>query len=299
MGNKKKISCWLPWILAARPRTLTAAAAPVLTGVALAWRDGRHHWPAAFACLSVSFLLQIGANYANDLFDYARGSDTSDRLGPMRVTSAGLIHPQAMRKGIMAVFLLSALPGCYLFWLRGWPVLALGAGLVLLALAYTGGPFPYGYYALGDIFVFLTFGPAALGGTYYVLTGTVTVPTIGLSAAVGLLIVNILVVNNTRDRFTDAAADKKTLAVLLGRKAMEVEYILVLVVVYLIPLGFFFFGLLSAGVMLSWVSLPWAVIGARRFCRSEGKALNEILSQTARVVLIYALFLSWGLVWGG
>lgn len=288
-----------PWILAARPRTLTAAAAPVIVAVALAWEDGSRHWAAAFACLAVSVLLQIGANYANDLFDYERGSDTADRLGPVRVTAAGWIDPRTMRKGTAVVFFLAALPGVYLFWLRGWPVLVLGAALILLALAYTGGPFPYGYHALGDLFVFLCFGPAALGGTYYVLTGTLTAPALGLSLALGALIVNILVVNNTRDRFTDAAAGKRTLAVVWGRKAMNREYVLAQGMAYLIPLGFWLFHRLPGSVLLPWLSLPRAVTVTRRFFRTEGRPLNAVLSDTALLVLVYSFLLALGLFLGG
>jgi 1,4-dihydroxy-2-naphthoate polyprenyltransferase len=284
------------WLMAARPRTLPAAAAPVLVAVALAWRDGVFLWPAALACLLISLLMQIGANFANDLFDHERGTDTPDRLGPTRVTAAGLISPQQMRLGTAAVFVLAALLGLYLVWLRGWPILALGAAIIVAALAYTGGPFPYGYYALGDVFVFLSFGVAAVCGTYYAQSGTLT-PTIGwASVPLGLLIVNILVVNNTRDITTDRAANKRTLAVLLGRKAMQTEYLLCVLGAYLIPLGLWTFGLTSLGGLLCWVSIPQALRLYREFTTAQGRDLNKTLSGTAQLALVYAVLLSLGVV---
>jgi 1,4-dihydroxy-2-naphthoate polyprenyltransferase len=280
--------------MAARPRTLPAAAAPVLVAIAFALRDGVFHWPSALACLLISLLMQVGANFANDLFDHERGTDTPDRLGPTRVTAAGLISPRRMRLGTATVFGLAALLGLYLYWLRGWPILALGAAILLAALAYTGGPFPYGYYALGDVFVFLSFGVAAVCGTYYAQSGTLT-PTIGwASVPLGLLIINILVVNNTRDIPTDAAANKRTLAVLLGRKAMQTEYLLCLSGAYLVPLGLWAFGLASAGGMLSWFTIPLAVRRYREFLKAEGRSLNKTLGGTAQLALVYAVLFALG-----
>lgn len=284
------------WLMAARPRTLPAAAAPVLVAIAFAWRDGVFHWPSALACLLISLLMQIGANFANDLFDHERGTDTPDRLGPTRVTAAGLISPKQMRLGTAVVFGLAALLGLYLVWLRGWPILALGAAIIVAALAYTGGPFPYGYHALGDIFVFLSFGVAAVCGTYYAQSGALTPTIVWASAPLGLLIVNILVVNNTRDLATDSAANKRTLAVLLGRKAMRIEYLLCLLGAYLVPLGLWTFGLTSVGGLLCWVSIPQAVRLYREFSVVEGRSLNKTLGGTAQLALVYAVLLALGVV---
>ena len=240
--------------------------------------------------------MQIGANFANDLFDHERGTDTPDRLGPTRVTAAGLISPRRMRLGTAAIFGLAALLGLYLVWLRGWPILALGAAIIIAALAYTGGPFPYGYHALGDLFVFLSFGLAAVCGTYYAQAGTLT-PAIGwASVPPGLLIINILVVNNTRDLFTDTAANKRTLAVLLGRKAMHTEYLLCLLGAYGVPLGLWLFGLASVGGLLCWVSIPRAALLYREFSRAEGRSLNKTLGGTAQLALVYAVLFSLGVV---
>jgi 1,4-dihydroxy-2-naphthoate octaprenyltransferase len=284
------------WLMAARPRTLPAAAAPVFVAIAFALRDGVFHWPSALACLLISLLMQIGANFANDLFDHERGTDTPDRLGPTRVTAAGLISPGQMRLGTAAIFGLAALLGLYLVWLRGWPILTLGAAIIIAALAYTGGPFPYGYHALGEVFVFLSFGLAAVCGTYYAQSGTLT-PTIGwASVPLGLLIVNILVVNNTRDIATDTAAHKRTLAVLLGREAMRTEYLLCLLGAYLVPLGLWTFGLTSVGGLLCWFSIPQAVLLYREFSQAEGRSLNKTLGGTAQLALVYAVLFSLGVV---
>lgn len=284
------------WLMASRPRTLPAAAAPVFVALALALRDGVFHWPAALACLLISLLMQIGANFANDLFDHERGSDTPDRLGPTRVTASGIISPAHMRLGTAAVFGLAALLGLYLTWLRGWPVLALGVAILLAALAYTGGPFPYGYYALGDVFVFLSFGLAAVCGTYYTQSGTLTATVVWAAVPLGLLIINILVVNNTRDIPTDTAVNKRTLAVLLGRAAMQTEYLACLLGAYLVPLGLWTFGLTSAGGLLTWLSIPQAWLLYREFSTDEGRALNKTLGGTAQLALVYAVLLAVGII---
>ncbi|HEY3310052.1 MAG TPA: 1,4-dihydroxy-2-naphthoate polyprenyltransferase [Anaerolineales bacterium] len=284
------------WIMAARPRTLPAAAAPVFVGIALALRDGVFHWPSALACLLISLLMQIGANLANDLFDHERGSDTPDRLGPTRVTASGLVSPAKMRLSLVFVFGLAALLGLYLTWLRGWPVLVLGVAIIAAALAYTGGPFPYGYFALGDVFVFLSFGLAAVCGTYYAQSGFLT-PTIYWAAVpVGLLIINILVVNNTRDLETDSAANKRTLAVLLGRRAMQMEYLLCLLGAYLVPLGMWVAGMASIGGLLVWLSIPRAARLYREFSLTSGRQLNKTLGGTAQLALVYALLFSLGVL---
>jgi 1,4-dihydroxy-2-naphthoate octaprenyltransferase len=283
------------WIMAARPRTLPAAAAPVLVAIAFALHDGVFHWPSALACLLISLLMQIGANFANDLFDHERGSDTPDRLGPTRVTAAGMISAPQMRLGILLVFGLAVLLGLYLTWLRGWPVLVLGLAIMIAALAYTGGPYPYGYYALGDVFVFLSFGVAAVCGTYYAQAGTWT-PTIAWgSVPMGLLIVNILVVNNTRDLATDRAANKFTLAVLFGRKAMHAEYLVCLLGAYLVPVGLWLSGLASWGGLLAWLSLPRAFTLYREFSQADGRQFNKSLGDTAQLALIYALLFALGI----
>lgn len=284
------------WIDAARPRTLPAAAAPVLVAAALAWRDGVFQLPAALTCLLISLSMQIGANFANDLFDHENGADTPGRLGPTRATAAGLVTPAQMRIATAAAFGLAALLGVYLFVLQGWPVLALGAAIIIAALAYTGGPLPYGYYGLGEVFVFLTFGLAAVYGTYFAQSGLLPGVVGWYAVPPGLLIVNILVVNNTRDIETDRAANKRTLAVLLGREAMLTEYLLCLLISYLIPLGLSAMRLAGAGILLSLLSAPLALAVYREFSTKSGRALNQTLARTAQLALIFCLLFAAGLL---
>jgi 1,4-dihydroxy-2-naphthoate octaprenyltransferase len=284
------------WIMAARPRTLPAAASPVLVAAALAAHNGVFDLPVAVACLLVSLFMQIGANLANDLFDHKRGADTGERLGPTRVSAAGLISTRQMYWGIAVVFGLATLLGLTLALRAGWPVIGLGIVIILAALAYSGGPFPYGYYALGDIFVLLSFGAVAVCGTYYVLSLSVPLVALWDSIPVGLLIVNILVVNNTRDIATDTAANKRTLAVLLGRRAMLFEYLGCLLGAYLVPLVLWLAGMGSAGGLLVWLSLPEAILLYREFTHTEGRALNKTLARTARLAFLYALLFSIGML---
>ena len=276
------------WVLASRPRTLPAAVAPVLVGTGLALRDGQFDALNAAAAFFVAILLQIGANLANDLFDHERGTDTPDRLGPARATAQGWITPAEMRVGMGVIFGLAALLGLVLFLDKGWPVLAIGLAAILAALAYTGGPFPYGYHALGDVFVFIFFGLAAVAGTYFVQAGEVT-PTVWLaSIPMGLLIVNILVVNNLRDVSTDQAANKRTLAVIWGARAMEIEYLLCLLGAYLVPLLMAVSGLHSYWILLTWLTLPQGWFLYRLLQKARGAALNAALAYTAQLALVYA-----------
>ncbi len=276
------------WVLASRPRTLPAAVAPVLVGTGLALRDGQFDALNAAAAFFVAILLQIGANLANDLFDHERGTDTPDRLGPARATAQGWITPTEMRVGMGVIFGLAALLGLVLFLDKGWPVLAIGLAAILAALAYTGGPFPYGYHALGDVFVFIFFGLAAVAGTYFVQAGEVTLTVWLASIPMGLLIVNILVVNNLRDVSTDQAANKRTLAVIWGARAMEIEYLLCLLGAYLVPLLMAVSGLLSYWILLTWLTLPQGWHLYRLLQKARGAALNVALAYTAQLALVYA-----------
>jgi len=293
--NNEQTTYFNAWILASRPRTLPAAAAPVFVAVAAAWHDGVFHLPSALACLFISLLMQIGANFANDLFDHERGTDTPARIGPTRVTASGLVQPREMRIGIAVVFSLAGSLGLYLTWLHGWQIIVLGLLIIIAALAYTGGPFPYGYYALGDLFVFLSFGVAAVCGTYYSQAGSINSFALLASIPVGLLIVNILVVNNTRDIITDREAKKRTLAVFFGRNAMLIEYLLCEAIAFIVPIVLWYLGLTSKGVMLSWVSLPQAILLFREFSRTTGRELNKTLAGTAQLALFYSILFSIGI----
>jgi 1,4-dihydroxy-2-naphthoate octaprenyltransferase len=282
------------WVLASRPKTLPAAISPVIVGVALAAADGSFAlWPA-LAALLAALLLQIGSNLANDYFDAINGADTPDRIGPIRVTAAGLISPAAMRVGMGIVFGLAALIGFYLIWVGGWPILAIGASAILAALAYSGGPKPFGYMGLGDLFVFLFFGPVAVCGTYYLQTLSVSRAAIIASLAMGALITAILVVNNLRDIQSDLAAGKYTLAVRLGRQGTRTEYLALMAVAYAVPL-ILAISHTSPWVLAPFITLPRALHLIATINRaSDGPTLNAALAGTAQLSLFFAITLSLG-----
>ncbi len=281
------------WLLAARPKTLPAAVGPVLVGTAAAFADGHFAlWPM-LAALAGALLLQIGSNFANDYFDFFKGADTHERMGPTRVTAGGLLSPAEVRWGMVVVFGLAALVGLYLITVGGWPMLALGASAIVAALLYSGGPLPYGYYGLGEFFVFLFFGVAAVAGTYYVQALTVTAQVWLASVPVGALITGVLVVNNVRDRATDAQANKRTLAVLLGDQGARVEYVALLVVAYAAAIVL---ALDSLWLLLPFASLPLALRLLRDVRTQRGRALNQTLAGAARLSLIFSILLSLGFV---
>jgi len=293
---------WKVWLWAVRPKTLPAALSPVLVGTALAYADGAFHLGPALAALAGALLLQIGVNLANDYFDWAKGVDRPGRKGPLRVTQSGLISPREMRLGIAAVFGLSALVGLYLILVAGWPILLIGVAALLCALLYSGGPLPLGHYGLGDVLVFLFFGPVAVGGTYYVQALGFSWEALVWAAAVGALVTAILVVNNFRDLDTDREVGKRTLAVLLGERGARLEYALLLMSAYAMPLGVWLAGVRSVGVLLPWLSLPSALrlLGTMgKTPLSDGETLNQALARTAQLSLVFSVLLSLGLLFGG
>jgi 1,4-dihydroxy-2-naphthoate polyprenyltransferase len=277
------------WLLAARPKTLPAAVAPVLVGCAVAWAEGAFSPLPALAAFAVALLLQIGANLANDVADFRRGADTVDRLGPVRVTQSGLLSARQVAIATGVVLALAAVPGLYLV-SRGGPLFALIGVLALLAaVAYTAGPKPYGYAGLGEIFVFLFFGPVAVTGTAYVMMQTLSSLAIAASIPLGCLVTAILVVNNLRDIETDRAAGKRTLAVRLGQGATRREYAVLLAVAYAAPLLIWFGGLTPPWPMLAWATAPLAMLLVRRVWTVSGRGLNPVLGGTARLCLWYAI----------
>lgn len=296
MQASAPISARQAWLLAARPKTLPAAIGPILVGAALALADRVFQPGPALASLLCALLLQIGSNFANDYFDFFKGADTSERMGPTRVTSAGLLTPDAMRWGMVVIFGVAALVGFYLIWVGGWPIFVAGVAALLAAIAYTGGPFPFGYYGLGDLFVFIFFGLVAVCGTYYVQAQTL--PLLVTLAAVppGLLITAILVVNNLRDIETDRRAHKRTLAVRLGRRGTQIEYALLLLLAYVTPLWLWLGMAQAVWVLLPLLSLPLTSPLLRAVFTTQGKALNATLAGTARLSLIFSLLLAAGLL---
>jgi 1,4-dihydroxy-2-naphthoate polyprenyltransferase len=284
------------WLLAARPRTLPAAAAPVIVGTALALADGLFRPGPALAALLTALLLQIGANVANDVFDFKRGADTAERQGPLRVTQAGLLTPEQTLTGMWVIFGLTGLLGLYLATVAGWPVILVGLAAIAAAILYTGGPLPFGYYGLGDLFVFIFFGLAAVGGTYYVQAGQLSAAALWGAIPIGLLTTAILVVNNLRDIETDRSVGKHTLAVRLGVGGARLEYLLCLAGAYLTPLLMWVVGIAPAWVMLSWLSLPLAARLVRQIYRDTGRALNLALAGTGQFELVFAILFSIGLL---
>lgn len=280
------------WLLAARPRTLPVSVGPVLVGTAVAYGHGSVRWLPALAALAGALLLQIGSNLANDVFDFEKGADGADRIGPPRATQMGLLSPAQMRRGMALVFAAAVGVGGYLVWVGGWPIALAGCLSIVAAVAYTGGPWPFGYRGLGDPAVFLFFGLVAVVGTTYVQVHQLSPEALLASLPVGALATAILVVNNTRDLDSDAAAGKRTLAVRLGRRGALAEYrLLVFGAFGCLPL-FPLTGLSGFGVLAPWLLLPLALRLERIVTtKREGPALNEALAGTARLGFLFcALF---------
>ena len=287
------------WILAIRPKTLPAAAGPVLVGTALAFSDQGLVILPAVCALCIAFLLQIGVNLANDYFDSIKGIDTQERLGPQRVTQSGLIAADQVRAVMCGVLGLAVVFGLVLIIRGGWPVLVIGVACILAALGYSGGPYPLASHGLGDLFVFIFFGLVAVCGTYYVQMLQVSWHVFGVAIIVGLPITAIIVVNNLRDIRTDQKAGKNTLAVFLGEKGSKLEYTLLLLFAFGLPLLFWIIGWFSAWILLTWLCFPlcWGLI--RLFWNSPiSPALNAVLAKTAAFSLLYNVLLSIGIVLG-
>ena len=285
------------WLLAARPRTLPAAVAPVLVGTALALTDGTFR-PVAFAAALVgSVFIQIGTNLSNDYSDARRGADTEDRLGPVRVTAGGLLPPQRVLVGTYLAFGIAVAAGAYLAAVAGWQLLVVGAVSILAGVLYTGGPRPYGYEGLGELFVFLFFGIVAVTGSYYVQTEELTWEAFALSVPVGLLAAAILVVNNVRDVDTDRRAGKRTLAVKLGRERARILFVAMLATAFAAPLIVIAAGGLSWCLALTVLAWPLAIPLVRTVrTRADGPALNEALAGTGRLLGVFSLLLSAGIL---
>jgi len=282
------------WLLAARPRTLPAAASPVIMGSALAYDDGGFHLLSALAALTGALLIQIGTNFANDYFDHVKGVDTEHRTGPLRATQAGLVAPRQMIMAASIVFALALIVGVYLVMRGGWPIVAIGLAGIACGYLYTGGPAPIGYIGLGDLFVLLFFGPVAVGGTYYVQTTSVTKEAMLAGIAAGLLSTAILTVNNLRDVDTDLSAGKKTLAVRFGKGFARWEYVLCVVAAGLIPS----FIASARGdhqfVYLTLIMFPFLIMPVRAVFTQSGVALNAALAETGLALFLFSLLFALG-----
>jgi 1,4-dihydroxy-2-naphthoate polyprenyltransferase len=283
--------------MAARPRTLPAAIAPVLVGTSLAIHVGKFHPLAFVAALLGAMLIQIGTNLSNDYSDARRGADSEDRLGPVRVTAGGLVPPRQVLVATYATFALAVLCGVYLIAVAGWALLAVGAASILAGVLYTGGPKPYGYEGLGEVFVFLFFGIVAVTGSYFVQRRDLPWEAFVLAVPVGLLIAAILTVNNIRDIDTDRRANKRTLAVRMGRKNTRVFFVAMLALAFASGLVCWIVGPLSAWLALTLLATPLAVTLARTVCtHSDGPSLNGALAKSGMLALLYCLLLSAGVL---
>ncbi len=284
------------WLVAARPRTLPAAIAPVLVGTALAVSEDVFR-PLAFAAALVgSIFIQIGTNLSNDLSDARRGADTEDRLGPVRVTAGGLMPPRRVLIGTYVAFGVAVVCGLYLTTVAGWEILVIGTVSIVAGVLYTGGPRPYGYEGLGELFVFLFFGIVAVTGSYFVQTEELRWEAFVLSVPVGLLASAILVVNNVRDVDTDRRAGKRTLAVKLGRERAARLFAVMVVIALAVPVGL----AIARGwpwVLLALASIPLAPPLVRTVAtRRDGPALNDALAQTGRLLAVFSFLLTLGVV---
>jgi len=278
------------WLLATRPATLTAALAPVLVGAAAsahAVGPSRVRWAAVLAAALGATFIQIGTNLANDVFDYEKGADTAERLGPLRVTQAGLLTPRQVRGGMVASFVLATLAGVYLVAVAGWPIVVIGLASIASGVAYTGGPYPLGYNGLGDVFVFVFFGLVAVCGTALVAVGDVPLTAWAGAVPVGALATAVLVVNNVRDHETDVKAGKRTLVVRHGRGFGVVEYAALWALALAVPVA------LAVSLNAPWMALPLLTLPAamrltRAVSGTQGKALNPLLGATARMLLVHS-----------
>lgn len=285
------------WLMAARPRTLPAAVAPVLVGTALAGFVHVFHPLRFIAALVGAVFIQVGTNLSNDYSDARRGADTEDRLGPVRVTAGGLVPPRQVLIATYVSFGIAVLAGIYLVAVAGWQLLLVGAASILAGVLYTGGPRPYGYEGLGEAFVFLFFGIVAVAGSYFVQVKHLNWEAFALAVPVGLLASAILVVNNYRDIDTDRRAGKRTLAVRIGRERTKGLYAAIVYGAYLLVPVTWLFGPLKAWVLLPWLTLPLAAGVARAVRnRTDGASLNQALAQTGMLQLIFCVLLSAGLL---
>ena len=287
------------WLLAIRPKTLSIAVTPVLVGAALAWVDRDVVvWPVLMVTLLAAILIQVGTNLHNDAADYERGADRSGtRLGPPRATAEGWLSAIQVHRGAGLSFALAFLLGMYLVWVGGWPILVVGLASISAGLAYTGGPRPIAYSSLGELFVWLFFGLAAVAGSFYLQTGELSGSAVIAGTLLGMPAAAVLVVNNYRDMDNDRQVGKITLAVRLGRQVSQLEYMVLMLAPFaLLPLLYQVGGF---GWVLPWLTLPWALKLVKCFrAEKPGPVFNRILASTAQFQLVFGALLCLGLLGG-
>ncbi len=283
------------WGLAARPKTLAASLAPVLVGTAMAVEAGAAHGPSAVLAFVSATLIQVGVNYHNDYTDYLKGADTEDRVGPMRVTQAGLVAPDTMRRATIVVFAAAVVAGSYLIYRGGWPILLIGGLSIATAIWYTAGPYSLAALGLADLAVFLFFGPVAVGGTYYVQALACPPEVIVAGTGPGLLSVGVLLVNNVRDVSNDREAGKRTLVVRLGRRAGVGLYAVSLVGAVLLPAALVAWSGQHTWVLGTLVLLWPAGRAVQTMARTtDPEQLNPLLASTGQLLALWAVLFSIG-----
>jgi 1,4-dihydroxy-2-naphthoate polyprenyltransferase len=288
------------WVMAARLRTLPAAVAPVLVGTSLALGAGHFRALAFVAALLGAVFIQVGTNLSNDYSDARRGADTEDRLGPVRVTAGGLVPPGRVLLATYVTFGLAVVCGVYLVAVAGWELIAVGAVSILAGVLYTGGPRPYGYEGLGELFVFLFFGIVAVSGSYFVQVQELPWEAYACAVPVGLLASAILVVNNVRDMETDRRAGKRTLAVRLGRERTRALYTAMVGGAFVLVPVTWLLGSMTAWLLLPWCAIPLAIPLVRTVrSRVDGPSLNGALARTGALQLVFCLLFSAGILLSG
>lgn len=279
------------WLLASRPKTLPAAVAPVIIGVAIAYADGALHALSIVCALAGAILIQIGTNFANDYFDFVKGTDTADRKGPTRATQAGLVSPKTMRNAFVITFALALIPGACIIYRGGWPFLAIGLIGIACGILYTGGPYPLGYLGLGDVFVFIFFGPVAVAGTHYLNTLEWSLFAVVSGLGPGLISVALLTVNNLRDVDEDRVAGKMTLPARFGTRFARLEYLACIVLAAgVMPMYLYAATDRRLFALVPLVVIPFATPIIRTvFTTTDGTALNRALGATGRVLVVFAV----------
>lgn len=283
------------WLMAARPTTLPAAIAPVVIGTALAYGDGKYHLLSAAACLFCALMIQIGTNLCNDYFDFKKGTDTKERIGPVRVTQAGLVKPSSVKAAFIAVFLIAAAASVYLVSRGGWPIAVIGILSIASGIFYTAGHKPLGYMGLGELFVLIFFGPVAVGGTYYVQSLEWSIAAFLAGLAVGFLCVALLSINNLRDIASDTKSGKRTLAVRFGKTFGRYEFTICILPAALLPAVIYLLIRSHPGILLCAFILPAAIpVISRVLTKTDGFSLNAVLADTGKLLLIYSFIFSIG-----
>ncbi len=286
------------WLLAARPKTLAGATLPVMIGSSLAYMDGKFQWIPAVVCLIFAFLMQIVANFINDLFDYLKGTDREDRLGPERACSQGWISEKAMKTGILTVTALACVTGSILLFYGGWELIIVGAVCIIFAFLYTTGPYPLSYHGWGDVLVIVFFGFVPVGFTYYIQVHDWTIAITTASIICGCVVDTLLVVNNYRDREADAKSGKRTIIVRFGERFGSYFYLLLGVIASFLCLYFILEGNLWAALLPQLYLFLHIRTWKRMIKIYSGKALNSILGDTSKNMLILGVLLSIGMIIG-